>query len=185
MTKEYYYFVGSLSAIDFGDEVPVELEDFKKNSQRLLDIEDAELIENILSSEETDCEKNVNPVLKKYSMFNNCLRNKLAIERAIRFGKDAADYDNGIFCDDLDTEAAAVSAIKELEHNPLKAEELLDKARWHFLNEITKDSFFDFDIIVAYTIKLKILSKYRDIKTSKGREKLEEIRNKEYYAEAM
>ena len=42
----------------------------------------------------------------------------------------------------------------------LEAEKILDQARWEFLESLSFGHYFDFDLLLGYLLKLKILERW-------------------------
>jgi hypothetical protein len=45
----------------------------------------------------------------------------------------------------------------------LEAEKILDQARWNFLDALSFGHYFDFDYLLVYGLKLKILERWEKI----------------------
>jgi hypothetical protein len=60
--------------------------------------------------------------------------------------------------------------------NPLAAERFIDLMRWQFLDELIWGHYFDFDCIVVYAMKLKILERHHLLRSTQGAEILEKYK---------
>ena len=59
--------------------------------------------------------------------------------------------------------------------SPLMAEEILNKARWRYLDELEFGHYFDIEILVIFFIKLQILERISSFDAEVGSERLNAI----------
>jgi len=53
---------------------------------------------------------------------------------------------------------------------------VIDQAKWQKLDALVQGHFFDFEFILVYGIKLKILERYQEVGSDKGYENFEELK---------
>ncbi len=157
MSRKYYYFIASLPLLEFEGKLLISAADFLNDSKRILVEKDFIVIQELLNNSISDSSL-ANDFVKKWSDFLHLLNNEMAAFRAERWGKNPVDFVKGerkkdpYFISLLNQAAEAI--------NPLEAEKVLDKAKWLFLDEISFGHYFDFEGVIAYAIKLQILSRY-------------------------
>ena len=111
-----------------------------------------------------------NPVGKYWKEWEKTLRNTLAAARAAKLGKDQAPYLNKSGSADAQMRSAVQEAVKT--ENQLKAEEIIDKLRWSFFDELSATHSFDFNVALSYLLKLKILERWAALDEETGKENL-------------
>ena len=106
-------------------------------------------------------------VYTAYREWETELRNELVKLRAPRLGRDAESFlKQGEVV--LAERALARRAFDEA--SPLQAEELLNKARWQYLEELEFGHYFDLHKLIVYYLKLQLLLRRSLFKTEQGRE---------------
>ncbi len=162
----YYFFVAQLPTFRPGDQPPMELDQFLVLAKRYLSNMDFDKLTKALSGDPSTV-KNASGVFGQWIKFNQRFRNELAVFRALRAGRDPKDYVRGERQPDIFLTQTIEEAGKA--NNPLDAEKILDKARLHFLDIIAQDHYFDFDVILAYALKLKLFERYKFIASDEGK----------------
>jgi len=116
------------------------------------------------------------------------MRNELVKRRAPKLGLNAEDYMRG---NEYDSACARIAEDVFQVESPFTAEEILDRARWRFLEELEIGHYFDIEKLVIYSLKLQILARRSLFSSEKGQEKLasairqvEEIWNQKIEAES-
>jgi hypothetical protein len=103
----------------------------------------------------------------RYRTWETALRNELVLLRAAKTGKEAARYLK---------EGEGVSGMRAIarrifdEASPLQAEELTDRARWQYLEDLELGHFFDLSKLVVYYLKLQLLERKAFFKEQEGQE---------------
>jgi len=167
MAKSYYYFVSSLPSIHFDGRPAFSLEGFLEDCKRLLSSNDYLSMVNILSDapERTESnDKTIKAALELYRQFNNIS----AALRAARAGKNPLDYIRGDMIQNSRITEIIQQALKQ--DNLYEAEKIIDRAKWDFLDEIAQGQHFNFECVVVYGLKLKILERYEVLRSAKGAE---------------
>lgn len=179
MSHAYYYLVASLPALPyydrqaglpmlhFGAKPSFALEDFLQECQKHLSLKDFETIRHAVSPSKVSS-LSLHPLVRSWIQFNHHLRNELAWVRALEADRDPAKYIHGsreVLPELVDVAARAVKAA-----DPLEAEKVLDSLRWNYLDELERGHYFDLECLLVYALKLKILHRYVEIESPKGRE---------------
>jgi len=102
-----------------------------------------------------------------YRTWETALRNELVLLRAAKAGKDAVRYlkeGEGL------TGMSAFARRVFDEASPLQAEELTDRARWQYLEDLEIGHFFDLSKLVVYYLKLQLLERKAFFKEQEGKE---------------
>jgi len=122
-----------------------------------------------------------NPFLKEYLAFEKLLRNVLAAIRARRKGLPPSDHvlGEGEIVEQLGRASAEdfglgqeIPWIERLveARDPLKLEDTIEQILWDYLDEQTTQVYFDFEVILAYLLKLQLLEKRLALSEERGME---------------
>ncbi len=111
-----------------------------------------------------------NPAETQWKNWEETLLNYLAAARAAKLGKDQTPYLNKSGSAESLMKSAVQEAVKA--ENQQKAEEIIDKLRWSFLNELSATHSFDFNVALSYLLKLKILERWAALDEEAGKEAL-------------
>lgn len=103
------------------------------------------------------------------------VRNALVRLRAVRLGLEPDEFVRGDIFDHSQT-LLAEEAFNA--NSPLMAEEILNKARWRYLDELEFGHYFDIERLVIFFIKLQILERISLFDTEKGRDALDAVVSK-------
>ncbi len=181
MSRTYYYFIASLPRIEFDtsttlsvhSKLPLSLQDYLKDCKNLLASEDYELVERILTEDENQIQTH-EKTLQAWIDFNERLRNELTWFRAQRASVDPLLHARG----EKSKDPHILGIIQHISQEPnlLMAERFLDQIRWKFLEELTFGQYFNKELVIIYTLKLKILARYEEIYSDKGRQQFEELK---------
>lgn len=130
-----------------------------------------------------------NPIISGWEAFERGLRNALVHMRSsarnadpyehIRL--DAAGHEDS---DRLEIDEAAHEAFNN--DSPLSGEEVLNRARWSFLDDMEVGHYFDLERIIIYYLKLQILARRRLFTRAEGEERFAQIQEtiiNDYYQE--
>ena len=122
-----------------------------------------------------------NPFLKEYLAFEKLLRNVLAAIRARRKGLPPSDHilGEGEIADQLGRSTAEdfglgqeIPWIERLieARDPLQLEDTIEQILWDYLDEQIVQIYFDFEVILAYLLKLQLLEKRLALSEERGME---------------
>ncbi len=178
MGSSYYYFLASLPLLFFDGKMPMTIEAFHEDCRRLLAEKDHALMRRLRVSDENDLSGTGNRVLDAWLFFDRGFRNELAWHRADHLNKDPLKYLRGgrtlmpSYVDDIQR----ALKIDDL----LRAEEILSKARWQFLDELGMGRYYDIESVFIYYLKLEILRGRQEYGSPEGnlegRNRLREIK---------
>lgn len=173
MKRQYYYTVTSLPYLSYDKPCPIRQEDFLSLCQVELTKTDFVTLQSVTLFPD-QCEKDSLLVIRNWNKWERSIRNELVKLRAAKLAVDADIYIRG-----SDPERSLYRLAQEIFEvkSPLAAEEMLNRARLKFLEEMERDQYFTLARLVIYFLKLKIMAKKSNFNTEKGREKLKIILN--------
>jgi len=173
MSKSYFYFTSSLPMIDFDSKQSLSVENFLQDSERLLSQEDFFLLRDLLINSQGTVKTN-NRTYNTWADFNRRFCNEMVWFRAEEAGKDPVEYIRGErYSDSYLVDIIHQAAKKK---NLLEAEEMLDRVRWQFLEELSNGQYYNFEFIICYGLKLKILERHQEFTSPKGKAILDELK---------
>ena len=185
--RSYYYLVAQLPYLIFGQQPPMSSEEFKelasscisKNDMDLLNkislsplniqtdsIEDDEVSAAVPAaySYEKKAPSSGSVFIDKWREWERSLRLALAKSRAAKLGRQEPEAEMALF-DDV---AIAVQKAMEVAESPMEAEWVVDKARWHAIEEYQGSNYFSCNTILAYMLKLLILERHANFNVNSG-----------------
>ncbi len=186
MGKEYYYFASSLPSIYFDSEPPMSCDEYLKECERHIPVRDYHFMKTLFGAKVLDYAflqkliretrgeiKSHNKAFQQGVLFNRSFRNEVAAFRAQRLGKDPNNYIRG----DRHPSLKVLEVINQADKAPdlLEGEKILDKFRWEFFDELQCQHYFDIEYLTIYGLKLQILEKYKEVRSSKGEEIFDEF----------
>ncbi len=167
MSHPYYYFVASLLSLEFNAKPFLSCEEFISRCREQLAPADFFVLNELLKNDVLAPSAS-RGILKDWAHFNHNVRSEIAWFRAMETNQDPVNYLKGGRCDDL-TVIDLVARVAEAA-DPLTGEKLIDRARWQYLDELMQGHYFDFEVLLGYGLKLKILERYQAIESEKGKE---------------
>jgi len=154
--------------LSFASRPPFSLEDFFAKCKGLIPETEIELLRNACYKEASFLNAAATGILGKWANFEIGLRNELARARARRKKVDALKFTR--LPDDPEAYIIHVAMTAYRSTSILGAEKILDQARWNFLESLSLGHYFDFDFLLTYLLKLKILERWdKAQKTDKER----------------
>ncbi|ODS31989.1 MAG: V-type proton ATPase subunit E [Candidatus Scalindua rubra] len=156
------------------EELPIKKNDFLVICKKYLKETDFKILESVSSF---DVERDEVPldVIKRLFRWERGVRNALVRLRAVRLGLEPDEFVRGDIFDHSQT-LLAEEAFNA--NSPLMAEEILNKARWRYLDELEFGHYFDIERLVIFFIKLQILERISLFDTEKGRDALDAVVSK-------
>ncbi len=147
--------------LNFSSRPPFGTEEFIDKCRGLIPEEEVNLLQNICYKDPSSLGSPVAGTIGKLVSFEVVLRNELARARARRKKIDASKFIR--LPDDFEAHIShtAMAAYRSL--SILEAEKILDQARWDFLEFLSIGHYFDFDFLVVYLLKLKILVRWDNV----------------------
>ena len=162
MPSAYYYFVATLPGLHAGAKPPWPVQAFLAHAEASLPPADYAVLEGVAANSPAALAA---PAVRAWAEWDEALRRSQAFFRAARLGRDTAPYaDDGRL--DRHTRSLIQECVKD--ENPLAAEQALDQARWAFLDQLAATSAFDFTVVLAYLLKLRILERWQSFDAGKG-----------------
>ena len=152
-------------------------EQFLEDCKRLLPLKDFEMLKK--ATLDYDDETAKHPSLKNLARFNRRFKNELVRVRAKKMNKDSSDYIRG----DRYIDQTSIDVIDRASKadNPLEAEKILDRYKWQLFDDVEQRHFFDLTVLMAYSLKLQLLDRYKEIVPEKGSEKFEEYKKSKVF----
>lgn len=166
----YFYLVASLPLLALDRDTPWSPEEFYYYCENLLSPSDLRDLRRIVDGE---LDAVADPALRRWLSTETQLRNALARVRAARAGVDAAPYQRSFTGFDVRTERVAAEAMGAAD--PLERELILDKHRWHLLEEMVGLDSFGAAAVFSYALRLRIAQKWQSLTEEKGRAVVEGI----------
>ncbi len=184
--SRYYFFVATLPTLRYEDRDAQDPSDFLEVAGDHLDKDDAELLP-LARIDAPDAGGSEPEPVRSWVDFERDLRNALAKVRAQRAGKEVSGFlrENGAG----ETNMAAYEELAReavAAESPLTGEDLINRARFAFAEELEVNHFFDIDVIVAHYIKLQVIARRKTFSRSEGEKRFAAISDQitsEYYQE--
>ena len=167
MGRAYYYLSASLPTLVFNQSPPLTLETFLAECEKLMTSDDYRKMLLALSNTEPKG-KATGDTYGRWIAFNQNFKNEMAYFRAKRAGKDPQKYLRGERI--ADPRLFEVIARAGKAADPLSAEHILDEARFEFLEKLAAGQFMNFEYLLTYGLKLKMMTRYTRIGSSLGEE---------------
>ncbi len=161
MGAYYTYLISSLPMLSFPSRLPFNLEDFLAKCKGLIPETEIQLLRNVCYREIDSLNPAATGILAKWANFEIALRNELARLRARRKKVDALKFIR--LPEDPEAYISHLAMLAYKSSSILEAEKILDQARWDFLDSLSLGHYFDFDFLLAYLLKLKILERWDSV----------------------
>lgn len=152
--------ISSLPMLNFSSRPPFGLEDFLAKCKGLIPETGIEFLRDACYKEVfilTAGEAAIG-TLGKWINFEIALRNELARGRARRKKIDVLKFIH--LPDEPEAYISHIAMSAYRSSSILEAERILDQARWDFLESLSLGHYFDFDFLLIYLLKLKILDRW-------------------------
>ena len=161
MPAYYTYLISSLPMLNFSAKPPFSLEDFFTKCKNLIPEKEFEILCSVCGPDSYSLDIQSIDSLKQWVNFEIALRNELVRARAGRKKTDPLKFLR--LPDSPQAEISHVAMIAYRNTSILEAEKILDQARWNFLEALSFGHYFDFDYLLVYGLKLKILERWDKI----------------------
>ncbi len=162
MGQYYTYLISSLPALQFNAKPPFSREDFLAKCKGLVSERELAVLSGICRGESGfPGQAEAKGTLGKWTRFETILRNELVRARASRKKADPSRFLRQP--DDFDAQIGHLAMAAYRNSSILDAEKMLDQARWDFLESVLSGHYFDFDVLAAYVLKLKILERWDNL----------------------
>jgi len=163
MPAYYTYLISSLPTLNFSTKMPFGLEDLFIKCKDLIPETEIQLLRNICCQcQDVFClPEAAEGSLEKWVNFEVALRNELVRARAARKKIDPLKFIRLPDHPEAHISHLALAAYRST--LILEAEKILDQQRWDFLEALSFGHYFDFDYLLIYALKLKILERWEKI----------------------
>jgi len=158
MPAYYTYLISSLPMLSFSAKLPFSLEDFFTRCKNLISEKEFEILLSVCQQEVSFLDIQLSNSLKQWSNFELALRNELVRARAGRKKIEPLKFLR--LPDSPQAEISHVAMAAYRSTSILEAEKILDQARWNFLDTLSFGHYFNFDCLLIYGLKLKILERW-------------------------
>ncbi len=143
------------------------LESFLGQCEELMAADDYRKMLQALSNEQPKGRVSTD-IYGRWIAFNRDFKNEMAYFRAKRAGKDPQKYLRGERSHQPHLTDAIMRAGKA--EDPLSAERILDELRFEYLEQLAAGQFMNFEYLLTYGLKLKMMTRYARIGSSLGEE---------------
>lgn len=159
MPNYYTYILSSLPLLSFTAKSAINSQKFLASCAGLLTNRELALLGAIV--EDKALPEAGYEILRRWVDFDTALRNELVKLRAGRKRKDPHKYTR----DNLYWSVGIIHVAMAAYKNPStqEAEKALDLERWRFLDELNFGHYFDFESLLIYALKIKILERWEKI----------------------
>ncbi len=171
MKEQYYYVITSLPYLSLSEELPIRKDGFLANCKVYLKKTDFDILESVSLFDAEKDEVSLD-VIRCFFKWETSLRNSLVRLRAESLGLEPDEFVRGEI---FDHSQALLAEEAFNADSPLMAEEILNKARWRYLDELEFEHYFDIERLVIFFIKLQILERISSFDAEEGRERLNAV----------
>jgi len=161
MPAYYTYLISSLPMLNFNARMPFSLEGFFVKCRGLVPEKEFEILSALEELETRFLTLQKVSTLRLWFEFEITLRNELARARAARKKIDPSRFLRLPDSPQAQISHVAMSAYRST--SILEGERILDQARWDFLEALSLGHYFDFDYLLIYGLKLKLLERWENI----------------------
>jgi len=161
MPAYYTYLISSLPMLNLSSRAPFSVEDFFTKCNNLIPEKELVILRNACKEENFFFDVQGNACLRKWFNFEITLRNELVRVRASRKKIDPLKFLR--LPDSPQMEISHLAMLAYRSSAILEGEKILDQGRWNFLESLNLGHYFDFDYLLIYGLKLKILERWDKI----------------------
>ena len=162
------YFIASLPLLQPGHAPGISAEEFRAACREQLDPALAQAALALLEDRES-----AHPFARAWRDRETMLRNAVARRRAARGDKETPPEPRPTHGSDLRIEHGVAAAFEQ--PDPLQREQALNRLRWHVAAELQGVQPFHPAVVLAYAVKLRILSIAAAWDETAGERKLEQL----------
>lgn len=174
MKKSYYYIVASLPSLSLHEKPNITIDAFLAVCKDFLDDNDFNILQ-LISLFNVEDDRIPLDAVKRYFQWEKGIKNILVKLRAEKLGVEPEPFIRGEVIYDYFQSALAENTFNA--NSPLLAEELINKARWNYLDELENGHYFDIDKLAIYYIKLQLHERMSLFNQKIGQGKLDCIIN--------
>ncbi len=168
MSRAYYYFAATLPMASLQGPMPVSLEEFRRDAERLLSAEDSADLGRVIDG---DLAGAGHPFVRRWGQWMRELRHEIVAASPSRAEKAPA----GAIQRGFDPAVMETVAQASRQENLLEAEKMILRLMWDHAEEMTRGHFFDLEYIFGYALRLKMIERMAVLTSEAGTEALEAI----------
>lgn len=161
----FYYFVASLPALNLSAPPAMPFATFRAEVERLLPRSVGGALDALVAGRPAD-----SAFARDWADHEVQLRNAVVRARAARRDEDASPFLRPAHGFQLAVEQAVNEAYGK--PNPLERELVLDQVRWKVADELSRDSAFGLEAVLAYGLKLKLAERWAGLTDQAGQSAL-------------
>lgn len=163
VSRQYYYLVSLLPALVFGNKTPISSGTFMQYCRTHLAPKDNALLQEFTAEEN---HLGFNRFYDEWYMWDHDLKKELGHVRAAIMSPEG----NRRWLHPPGTDMVTRDIFHEVlsARTPLEAEVILARVRWEHLDKMEFGYYFDFEKIIAYALKLKIMERLDLFEPVKG-----------------
>jgi len=150
--------------LSFFTRAPFSLEVFFMKCKNLIPEKEFEILSSVGQQDLSVLNIQSIDSLKQWGNFEIALRNELARARSARKKIDSLKFLRLPDSAQAEISHLAMAAYRSI--SILEAEKILDQGRWNFLENLSIGHYFDFDYLLVYALKLKILERWDKIQNA-------------------
>ena len=157
----YYYLIAQLPNLVYEQKPLMSSQDFLDLAKSMVTNSDFALLNGLsleLRDKATGCK-----FIDDWQEWERDLMLNLAKQRAIKLKRDLPATEPVYH---MDIGAVTTKAMDE--HSPLEGEILLDKARWHAIEDLAGNDYFHRNSVFAYYLKLLLIERRMSFNVDKG-----------------
>lgn len=162
------YLVASLPMLQFGEQPPFKVEEFRFRCQGVLTDSELADLDAVLHGEPGGDDFGI-----AYHAADTQIRNATAKGRAAQWGSEARYTERMHPGFDVALSRKVSDALAKA--NPLEREEELDRARWWVADQLAGISEFSLSNVLAFAVKLKINERFSRFDTVAGNAVIEKV----------
>lgn len=186
--SQYYFLVASLPLLSYDNRDTTEPSEFLEMLGDHLGEREIDLVRQA-TIDAPGIGSSGHETIDRWNEFERGVRNALVRLRAQRRNADASEslrLDDGGGDATTPTEIGDAARDAFNHDSPLSGEDVLNRARWEFLDELEVGHFFDLERIIIYYLKLQLIARRRGFRRDEGERKFAEITEQiinDYYQE--
>lgn len=165
-----YYLVASLPTLDLEETPAWTPDEFLFHCQGALSPDEWRELALVVEDRAAEGESSFSDW---WTQLDTQIRNQIVRHRSAQLGVEARSWMRMHSGYDVATEQAVEDALART--NPMEKEHVLDRCRWHALDERIQADPFGFETVLAYAIRLKLLNRWMGLTDKKGAERIEEF----------
>ncbi len=171
MASSYYYFGASLPSLDFDGELPFSVQEFLDSARQQLSNKDFAVVHGLLTNQGAATS---HPILSAVDQFERDINNEVASHRARKANQEPREFIRGTY----QFNHLIAQLVKDAANaaDPLEGDKMISQARWKYYEDLSVGQFYNLAYILLYGLKLRIVERYSNIASPKGKEIYEDLK---------